>query len=209
MALVWLGRFQNEQFILDTSRRRLLRVETSMEKTSTEEENSIPLKPYDAVIVDSLVVDPDGDPARPELCQSPRLSLEARKISKRQIHRSLASLCAPEDLPPLWTTGPSTSYAMLTGEFPSVSIVKLSKKQVLFVNRRDEKVHLGFPWLSGFYSFPLASQEMVRIKPQDNYQIVGRKGVAQALGHRSRYALLAYATPVEGYCVKLIVSVLA
>lgn len=199
----WLGQCDGEHFLVSFKDQKMVRVTLEYPTVS---DNDLDIgTPVD--IVDATIRHP-FDQARPELLVARDLLILKSNTKKRRLYRLLAKASYSLDQRPPWKHGSSTSYMLFDGSTPSVCIVQLGKKIAIFKNGRDNATHIGFRWFGNFQSFPLPPHLDEAAQQHLDGNAMGIKGAKQILGYEPRYVLVAYKTPVQGYCRKVVVSLI-
>lgn len=199
--LYYLGKMEDEIFALDPSEKRFVRL-----VLKDPDDGEIKLfSGFDAI---EMITSEPPDPARPELSEAASIAKEEGRVKERRVKKILEHLFAPENFPPLWLPGPSVKYASMTGDSPSIALIRLGKEQALLRDPRTNEIQFGFRWKGGFHAFPLSDtyQELLAGEVADT--IVSRKGIKPLLNMVPGALILAFSPPKEGYCKKMVVSIL-
>lgn len=199
--LYYLGKMGDEIFALDPSEKRFVRL---VLKDPDYEEIKL-FSGFDAL---EMITSEPPDPARPELSEAAAIQKEESRVKTRRVKKILEHLFAPENFPPLWLPGPSVKYASMTGDSPSIALIRLGKEQALLRDPRTNEVQFGFPWKGGFHAFPLSAKYQELLKGDVTDTIASRKGIKPLLNMVPGALVLAFTPPHDGYCKKMVVSIL-
>lgn len=148
----------------------------------------------------------EPDPASPEsvlLSGAPEI---AGELPLRQARRLLRGIVAPMGLPPLGFAGPSIAYSTLGVERGSVCVLPLQRGLVL---RSDSEggLRARFNWAGSEQELPVVDRGLKQALSVPRRPLRG-SGIDKALGWRPRYLVVALASPLRGYCAKVVASVL-
>ncbi len=199
--LYYLGKMEDEIFALNPSERRFVRL---VLKDPGDEE----FKLFSGFDAKEMITSEPPDPARPELSEAVAIEKEEGRVKARRVKKILQHLFAPENFPPLWLPGPSVKYASMTGDSPSIALIRLGKEQALLRDPRSNEVQFGFPWKGGFHAFPLSDEYQELLKDEVTDTISSRKGIKPLLNMVPGALILAFSPPNDGYCKKTVVSIL-
>ncbi len=199
--LYYLGKVENEIFALDPNEKRFVRL---ILKEDQDEEIGL----FSGIEAIEMASSEPPDPARPELSEALAINQEGGKIRARRVKKILGDLFAPDNFPPLWLPGPSVKYASMTGDSPSVALIRLGKEQALLRDPRSNEVQFGFPWKGGFHAFPLSPKYQELLAQNVSDTVTSKKGIKGLLDMVPGALVLAFSPPRDGYCKKIVVSIL-
>lgn len=182
-----------ELIVLDRAERRLMRVIAPRSGDLTN---------FGYVVLEQERAPEEADPARPDLRVAAEVSPTEQIAKRRHLVSWLEHLSASERLAPLGFPGPSVPYARFDGTRPSLAILAL-REPTLGRGRNDEAV-LEFAWGPLRQMMPVTKELEARLGGGPT--VTHRKGWHHALGRVPRFALAAYAPPDQGYCRKLVVT---
>lgn len=202
LEIAVLASYRDEVFGIELASRSLVRFEAAERRYS-----SLVFNPFAQWRV-TLGEDPlYQDPARPEYIEVREIT-PIGQIRKRRAITSLCNACtAPETLPILNFNGPSIAYSNVTGTSPSVSIIRLGKRQAIRWNSYGE-LTISFPWGPIIASVPIVNETERDALGKSARPLTSDKEIASVLGYHPRYLVVGLDRPVNGYCKKLGVGLL-
>ncbi len=190
---------------IDLKRNDLIRIRPQPGTTQLTTQASI--QPFDILVAQrSRVVEPE-DPAMPEAFTATIDAEPAGRLSggvARSLLSDLSVACAHDVLGfPGW----SLPYWQLDGMRPSIALVVPKDGPVLC--RRDK----GSTWVrfrgdGGELMLPAAGSDLIAALESSDGDTLGGKPLAQALGFRPHFMLIALSSPRDGHCYKTVAALL-
>lgn len=202
ITIATLATYKDEVFGINLSNKALVRFEVDSSRYRDLTFN--PLATWELEIGDPQL---PFDPARPELVEIRNITSLGQIRKKRVVSSLCEASNAPEHLPLLGFNGPSVSYSQVTGNSPSVTIIKLTKRQAIRKNSYGE-VTISFPWGPIIASLPIVNESELQLFERENRPLSSDKEIAQVLGFKPKYLIVALAKPHAGYCKKTCVGLL-
>jgi hypothetical protein len=166
------------------------------------------LAPFD-VVESRLADDPERDDlAQPEALRAVGLPRHVGTLRGRQARRLLERLSAPPDGPLLGFTGPSAAYWEFRGTRPSAALVHPTRGPQLIRRHADGSTWARFGWERDDVWLPVEDPRAIRALDAARRDRLAGKDLATALGFRPQYLLASLTRPRQGYCYKVVTSVL-
>lgn len=184
-----LARIESDAIVADTGTGRLIRLEI----------------PDDVAFLNPSYIDleraervPEVDPARIELIRAKTVRFPTHPVKSRLLFKLLEEFAASEGLPPLILPGPSVAYTRFDGFTPSCAVIALHKPRIELQGPLAPRI--GFQWNEMTHHFPLTDRLADRLTHL-SLDPARRKNSKTVLTD-PHFAILAFATPREGYCKK-------
>jgi hypothetical protein len=166
------------------------------------------LGPFAVLDVPSAALGPPNDPARPESRRVTAPASVAGILGRRRARRLLRTLLAPPEPQLLGFAGPSWPYWELRGDRPSVAVVAPTRGPVVYRRAEDDAVWIRFGWHRTDNWLPMTDPVVTDAVMASGRTRLGGRALAAALGFRPSYLVVVVGRPQEGYCPKLVVSIL-
>jgi hypothetical protein len=162
------------------------------------------LAPFD--VVEALIA---SDPERDDLAQPEAVTLASTPSSLgplrgRQVRKMLKRVAAPAERKLLGFAGTSLPYVEFRGMRPSVAMVTPSRGPVIFRRRSDSTVWARFGWPRSDNWLPVEDRRTVAALWASRRDKLSGKDLANALGFKPRYVLVALSRPRDGHCYKVV-----
>ncbi len=166
------------------------------------------LTPFD-VVESQLADDPERDDlAQPEALRAAGLPRQVGTLRGRRTRHLLERLSAPPDGPLLGFPGPSAAYWEFRGNRPSAALVHPTRGPQLIRRHADGSTWVRFGWDRDDVWLPVEDPRAIRALDAARRDRLAGKDLATALGFRPQYLLASLTRPREGYCYKVVTSVL-
>ncbi len=179
-------------------------------ESASDHRNSLgePIYPYDVVRVSLSDYPQLADPSQPEAAETVGKPVPDRRLAARRTQRIIKSLLAPDTEPLLGFVGQSTCYWTLTGDHPSVALVELVRPPVLYWQDRDGQPAVRFSW--GARQEWLLCQDplAIAVLQASGARHLGGENLSRALGFQPSHLVVTLTPPKEGYCYKVVSSLL-
>lgn len=166
------------------------------------------LAPFD-VVESRLADDPQRDDlAQPEALQAAGLPRQVGTLRGRRVRHMLERLSAPPDGPLLGFPGPSAAYWEFRGTRPSAALIHPTRGPQLIRRHADGSTWARFGWDRDDVWLPVEDPLAIRALDAARRDRLAGKDLATALGFRPQYLLASLTRPRQGYCYKVVTSVL-
>ena len=164
------------------------------------------LGPYDLAV--GTITEPSRpvDQSRPEsvaLASPPR---RTGTVTARRAERWLEPLDHPRRGPLLGFPGRAVPYWTLAGDRPSLTLVELATGPQ--VRRGPVGYECRFPWQGARHQLPLLDQRALVRFQEVGWPRYSARDVQHLLGYRVRRILVILTPPHQGYCYKVVASLL-
>jgi len=168
-----------------------------------------PVAPFDVVDV-AWAADPERDDlAQPEAVTVAGVPSAVGTIGGRRARQLMRHLVVPTEQHLLGFPGSSAPYWEFGGMRPSLAVVVPSRGPLLF--RRIEEpdtVWARFGWPRSDNWLPVEDPHAVATLGASRRDRLSGKDLANALGFRPHYLVVALSRPREGYCYKTVAALL-
>ncbi len=166
------------------------------------------LAPFE--VVDATLSD---DPERDDLAQPEAVSVDGVPVrvgalAGRRARRVLRHLVAPVEQHLLGFPGTSAPYWEFRGMHPSVAIVVPSRGPLLFRRRGDDSVWARFGWPRSDNWLAVDDRRAAAALWAARRDRLSGKDLANALGYRPHFLVVALSKPTGGHCYKTVVAIL-
>jgi hypothetical protein len=166
------------------------------------------LAPFELVDV-TLSDDPQRDDlAQPEAVTVDGLPERVGALAGRRARRVLRHLVAPSEQHLLGVPGTSAPYWEFRGMRPSVALVVPTRGPLLFRRRGDDSVWARFGWPRSDNWLPVDDRRAVAALWAARRDRLSGKDLANALGFRPHFLVVALSKPVGGHCYKTVMALL-
>ena len=146
------------------------------------------------------------DPACPEAVELIAPPRRLGRIKPRRAERYLQPLHHPPQGPLLGFQGVAVPYWTITGDRPSMALVKPTLGPQLRLT--DFGLECRFAWQGAVHQFPVADHHLLgRLDELDRPRLSGRE-LTRLLDFRPRRLLLMVSAPDNGYCYKQVAAFL-
>jgi hypothetical protein len=178
-------------------------------RTGPERQAEAAVAPFD--VVDAVwAADPERDDlAQPEAVTVAGVPRPVGTIGGRRARQLLRHLVVPSEQHLLGFPGSSAPYWEFGGMRPSLAVVVPSRGPLLFRRADDpDTVWARFGWPRSDNWLPVEDPhaiEMLRAARRDR---LSGKDLANALGFRPHYLVVALSRPRDGYCYKTVAAIL-
>lgn len=197
-----LANYDNEIFAIDLKSRALLRFE--VRETEFDHLTFNPFAHWRIALAEDSA---PTDLSRPELVEVSEIIPVGQLHKRKQIDQLCSASSGPQYLPLLGFNGPSISYGLTTGRSPSISILKLTKRQAIRKNSYGE-ITISFPWGPVITSVPIGNEIEKELFAKANHSLNTDKDIERVIGFRPKYVVIGLAKPTAGYCKKIAVGLL-
>jgi len=184
-----LARIESDAIVADTGTGRLVRLEIP---------NDISLNNPTYIDLERAERVPEVDPARIDLIRAKTVRVPPHPVKPRLLAKLLEDFAASEGLPPLILPGPSVAYSRFDGFTPSCAVIALNRPHVELQGPLAPRI--GFRWNQMTHHFPLTDELASRLAHL-SLDPARRKRFKDVLSD-PHFAILAFATPRDGYCKK-------
>lgn len=152
---------------------------------------------------------PSSDPpdvSRPETVVLAAPPKRTGQLSARRAERYLAPLHQPRRGPLLGFPGPTVPYWTLAGDRPSLTLVEIVAG--IQVRRARWGYECRFPWQGARQQLPLADTRLVAQLEDVGWPRYSGRDLQRLLGYRVGRLLVVLSPPRQGYCYKVVASLL-
>ena len=161
-------------------------------------------------VVDAVLA---GDLQRDDLAQPEAVSVEGvpehvGELGGRRARRVLRHLVAPTEQHLLGFPGTSAPYWQFRGMRPSVALVVPSRGPLLFRRRTDDSIWVRFGWPRSDNWLPVEDRRAMAALWATRRDRLSGKDLANALGFRPHFLVVALSKPVGGHCYKTVTAIL-
>ena len=143
---------------------------------------------------------------QPESIEVAESLLPIGRIMGLRCERLLRSIDSELNHPTLGFVGPGISLWELDGSRPSVEIVRAPHSAVVTVDERGVRCH--FRWSRGTEDLQIEDPRLLRRLDWLPSGRLGLRDIGPALGYRPTRFAVALSRPKQGYCYKVIASLL-
>jgi hypothetical protein len=164
------------------------------------------LAPYDVAVGEITEPSRPVDQSRPEsvaLVGAPR---RTGSMTSRRAERWLEPLQHPRRGALLGFPGRAVPYWTLAGDRPSLTLVELATGPQ--VRRGPFGYECRFTWQGARHQLPLLDQRALACLDEVGWPRYSSRDVQHLLGHRVRRLLVVLTPPHQGYCYKVVASLL-
>ena len=174
---------------------------------------SEPVAPFD--LVTATMADPAElvfDPAQPEAVLLDGPVEVVGQLPRRRVERLLRLLRHPRHGHLLGWAGPAIVYWTLEGDHPSAAILDLATDPIVLARApapgRPDTPRCRFSWAGRTLELPITDRRVTAAFRRHELPMLSGRALADAVGGRPRYLLVALTPPVNGHCYKVVAAVL-
>jgi len=201
--ILGVGTGEDDAVALDMSSGVLLRLHSSQAPLPDGT-----LYPFDVVDATLSVTGPVDDLARPETVLVSGPLVRAGVARGRRVGRQLRRLVAPQQPHLLGFPGSSWPYWEFHGDQPSVALITPSRGPMLFERSEDGTAWVRFGWYRTDNWLPVQDPLARAALARSRQRRLSGKHLADALGFRPAYLVVAVSRPRNGYCSKGVLAIL-
>jgi len=161
------------------------------------------------VVDATMAPDPERDDlAQPEAVTVAGVPERVGELTGRRARRVLRHLVAPTEQHLLGFPGTSAPYWEFRGMRPSVALVVPARGPLLFRRREDDSVWARFGWPRSDNWLPVEDRRAMAALWAARRDRLSGKDLANALGYRPHFLVVALSKPTGGHCYKTVVALL-
>lgn len=166
------------------------------------------IQPFDVVDAALSTAGPIDDLARPETVLVSGPLVRAGVARGRRVAKQLRRLIAPPQPHLLGFPGSTWPYWEFHGDQPSVALVTPSRGPMLFRRSEDGTAWVRFGWYRTDNWLPVQDPLAQTVLATSRRHRLSGKQLAEALGFRPVYLVVAVSRPRAGYCSKGVLAIL-
>ncbi|MHB1487375.1 MAG: hypothetical protein ACYCS7_03320 [Acidimicrobiales bacterium] len=166
------------------------------------------LAPFDTVSATIAPSDDLFDPARPEAVALVAPPQRSGRLNGRRARRYLEALLAPAGKDLLGFPGSAAPYWSIKGSHPSVSLVEPERGPHLSIKPNQDVVRCRFGWGGIDHVLPVVDEGLISALARTGRASSAGALLANSLGFRPRYLLVALTPPIDGRCYKTVAAAL-
>lgn len=166
------------------------------------------IEPFDVVDATLSSAGSLDDPSRPEAVVVAGPMTRAGVLRGRKVRRILHQMVAPPDNHLLGFPGSAWPYWEFRGGRPSIAIVTPSRGPLLFERSEDATAWVRFGWYRTDNWLPVQDPAAQVALASSRRRRLSGKHLANALGFRPAYLVVAVSRPRDGYCSKSVLAIL-